>query len=75
MAPMQALQVATLTSAELIERTHDLGRLAPGCLGESSACGRPHGRHLSQDVRFVMKDGEIYLSDRTLSAASDAPSG
>src|SRR5690349_9070104 len=34
MTPMQALQAATMTSAELIDRGHELGRLAPGYLAD-----------------------------------------
>ena len=62
MTPMQALQAATLTSAELIDRTHDLGRLAPGYLADVIAVpGDPSGDiTLTQDVRFVMKDGEVH---------------
>ena len=31
---MQALQAATLTSADLVERAHDLGQLTPGYLAD-----------------------------------------
>ena len=34
MTPMWAPQAATVTSADLIERSHDLGRLAPGYLAD-----------------------------------------
>ena len=63
MTPTQALQAATLTSAELIERSHDLGRLAPGYLADIIAVpGEPTTDiTVTQDVRFVMKDGHIHL--------------
>ena len=63
MTPTQALQAATLTSAELIERSHDLGRLAPGYLADIVAVpGDPTTDiTVTQDVRFVMKDGHIHL--------------
>jgi imidazolonepropionase-like amidohydrolase len=63
MTPMQALQAATITSAELIGRTHDLGRLAPGYLADLIAVpGDPSADITTlQDVRFVMKDGQIHL--------------
>jgi imidazolonepropionase-like amidohydrolase len=63
MTPTQALQAATLTSAELIERGHDLGRLAPGYLADIVAVpGDPTTDiTVTQDVRFVMKDGHIHL--------------
>ena len=59
---MQALQAATVTSAELIEREHDLGRLAPGYLADVIAVpGDPsEDIKVTKDVRFVMKDGQIY---------------
>jgi imidazolonepropionase-like amidohydrolase len=63
MAPTQALQAATLTSAELIERSHDLGRLQAGYLADIIAVpGDPTTDiTVTQDVRFVMKDGQTHL--------------
>ena len=65
MTPMQALRAATITSAELIEREHDLGRLAPGYLADIIAVpGDPsEDIKVTKDVRFVMKDGHVYKSD------------
>ena len=62
MTPMQALQAATVTSAELIERDHDLGRLAPGYLADIIAVPGDPSKDITmtKDVRFVMKDGQIY---------------
>ena len=62
MTPMQALQAATITSAELIDRSHDLGRLAPGYLADIIAVpGDPTDDiTITEDVRFVMKDGVDY---------------
>jgi len=63
MTPMQALQAATMTSAELINREHDLGRLAPGYLADIIAVpGNPaEDITMTDDIRFVMKDGHIHL--------------
>jgi imidazolonepropionase-like amidohydrolase len=63
MTPMQALQAATMTSAELINRESDLGRLEPGYLADIIAVpGDPSADiTLTEDIRFVMKDGQIYL--------------
>jgi len=63
MTPMQALQAATMTSAELINREHDLGRLAPGYLADIIAVpGNPaEDITMTEDIRFVMKDGQIHL--------------
>ena len=62
MTPMQALQAATLTSADLIERAHDLGRIAPGYLADVIAVpGDPsEDIKVTKDVCFVMKDGQVY---------------
>lgn len=62
MSPLQSLQAATLTSAELIEREHDLGRIAAGYLADIVAVpGDPtEDIKVTKDVRFVMKDGHIY---------------
>jgi imidazolonepropionase-like amidohydrolase len=62
MTPMQALQAATMTSAELINRSHDLGRLQPGYLADIIAVpGDPaEDITMTEDVRFVMKDGAVY---------------
>jgi imidazolonepropionase-like amidohydrolase len=62
MTPLQALQAATITSAELIDMSEDLGRLAPGYLADIIAVpGDPtQNIELTQNVRFVMKDGRIY---------------
>jgi len=63
MTPMQALQAATMTSAELINRQDDLGRLAPGYLADIIAVpGNPADDiTMTEDVRFVMKDGQVHL--------------
>jgi imidazolonepropionase-like amidohydrolase len=62
MTAMQAIQAATITSAELIDRSHDLGQIAPGYLADVIAVrGDPSGDiDLVQDVRFVMKDGVVF---------------
>ena len=62
MTPMQALEAATTTSAELIEREDDLGRLAPGYLADVIAVAGDPSEDITttEDVRFVMKDGQIY---------------
>ena len=59
---MQALQAATVTASELIERDHDLGRLEAGSLADVVAVpGDPsEDIAVTKDVRFVMKDGHVY---------------
>jgi imidazolonepropionase-like amidohydrolase len=62
MTPMQALHAATVVSAELIQADHELGRLAPDYLADIIAVpGDPsEDINVTQDVRFVMKDGVVY---------------
>jgi imidazolonepropionase-like amidohydrolase len=50
-------------SADLIERSDDLGRLAPGHLADVIGVpGDPTADiTCTQDVRFVMKDGQVHL--------------
>lgn len=61
MTPMQAVQAATVTSAELIG-ADDRGRLTPGLLADIIAVPGDPSKDINslQDVRFVMKDGRIY---------------
>src|SRR5690242_12943467 len=62
MTPMEALRAATVTSAELIERDDELGRLEPGYLADIVAVPGDPSEDITttQDVRFVMKDGQIH---------------
>jgi imidazolonepropionase-like amidohydrolase len=61
MTPMQALQAATITSAALIN-VDDRGRLEAGLLADIIAVPGDPSKDITvtQDVRFVMKDGQIY---------------
>ena len=54
-----------MTSAELINRQDDLGRLAPGYLADIIAVpGNPaEDITMTEDVRFVMKDGVVYAGE------------
>jgi imidazolonepropionase-like amidohydrolase len=61
MTPMQALQAATVASAELID-VDDRGRLEAGLLADIVAVPGDPSRDITttQDVRFVMKGGRVY---------------
>jgi imidazolonepropionase-like amidohydrolase len=65
MTPAQAIRAATVTSAELIAMDDELGRIAPGYLADLIAVpGDPtQDITLTQDVRFVMKDGQVFRND------------
>ena len=53
-----------MTSAELINRSHDLGRLEAGYLADIIAVpGDPSADiTTTADVRFVMKDGVVHAA-------------
>jgi imidazolonepropionase-like amidohydrolase len=61
MTPMEALRAATTKSAELID-VDDRGRIAEGLLADLVAVpGDPSTDiTVTQDVRFVMKGGQVY---------------
>jgi len=61
MTPMQAVRAATVMGAELIG-VDDRGRLAAGLLADIIAVPGDPSQDITttQDVRFVMKDGQIY---------------
>ena len=65
MTPLQAIRAATTVSAELID-VDDRGRLEAGLLADViGVAGRP-ARPTSastEQVRFVMKGGEVYRND------------
>jgi imidazolonepropionase-like amidohydrolase len=63
MTPVQAIRAATMTSAELIAREDELGRLAPGYLADMIAVAGDPSTDITrlQQIRFVMKDGQTYV--------------
>jgi imidazolonepropionase-like amidohydrolase len=67
MTPMQALQAATMTSAELIDRSDQLGRLRAGYLADIIAVPGDPSADITvlDDVTFVMKDGVVYSTSES----------
>jgi imidazolonepropionase-like amidohydrolase len=61
MAPLQAIQAATVTAAEALGRSSDVGAIAVGRFGDLIAVkGDPLADIASlQSVAFVMKGGEV----------------
>ena len=62
LSPMDALRAATINSAALINREHDLGRIEAGYLADLIAVpGNPADDiTVTEDIRFVMKAGLVY---------------
>jgi len=62
MSPMQAIQAATVADADLLGVSAKLGSISAGKLADIIAVqGDPLANiRLLEDVRFVMKDGQIY---------------
>ena len=66
MSPLEAIQAATINAAELLDWPADVGQVAAGYYADLIAVrGNPLDdvREL-EDVRFVMKGGEVYKSER-----------
>ncbi len=61
MTPMQAIQAATVTAAEALGRSEDVGAIAPGRFGDLIAVAGDPLTDVStlQSVAFVMKGGEV----------------
>ncbi|HEY6191861.1 MAG TPA: amidohydrolase family protein [Bacteroidota bacterium] len=65
MTPMQAIKAATSAAADLLEMNGKLGEISPGALADLVAVqGDPlQDITLLEQVRFVMKDGKVFLND------------
>ena len=65
MTPMQAIQAATSRAAELLERSGQLGVIAPGAYADVVGVdGDPLANiKLLENVGFVMKDGKIFRNE------------
>jgi imidazolonepropionase-like amidohydrolase len=71
--PMEAIQMATVHSAELIGITDDVGTLAAGKWADIiGVAGNPlEDITLLEDVRFVMKGGKVYKSSVALNRTTN----
>src|SRR6266403_2259863 len=66
MTPMQAIQSATSNAADLLGKSNLLGSLQPGKYADVIAVsGNPlEDIRVLENVKFVMKEGEIYKQER-----------
>lgn len=62
MTPMQAIQAATSSAADLLGRSNEIGSIKPGKLADLIAVAGDPLQDVShlEDVAFVMKDGKVY---------------
>jgi len=65
MTPMQAIQAATSRAAELLDRTGQLGVIAPGAYADVIAVeGDPLADiKVLENVGFVMRDGKVFKNE------------
>ena len=65
MTPMQAIQSATIVAADLLERAGDFGVIEPGKYADIIAVAGDPLKNVAEleQVRFVMKGGEVYRND------------
>ena len=62
MTPMQAIQAATSSAADLLGRSNEIGSIEPGKYADIIAVAGDPTRNVSllENVQFVMKDGTVY---------------
>ena len=60
LTPMQAIQTATITAAELLEQEGKIGEIKPGAFADIIAVKKDPTKNIEalQDVSWVMKDGK-----------------
>jgi imidazolonepropionase-like amidohydrolase len=65
MSPMQAIQSATSRAAEMLDRSGEIGVLAPGAYADVVAVSGDPLKDVNElkRVRFVMKDGTVYKDE------------
>ena len=63
MTPMQAIQAATSSAADLLGRSKELGSIQPGKYADVIAVAGDPIQDIRQleDVKFVMKEGKVYV--------------
>jgi imidazolonepropionase-like amidohydrolase len=67
MAPMEAIQSATLRAAEMLDRKGELGAVSPGAYADIVAVSGDPLNNIEElkKVKFVMKGGTVYKDEIT----------
>ncbi len=65
MTPLEAIQAATIRAAELLDKTNDIGEVAPGKFADLTAVKGDPLRDITvmEQVVFVMKGGAVIKHD------------
>lgn len=65
MTPMQAIQSATISAADLIGKANQIGSIKEGKFADLIAVDRDPLSNLSEleNIKFVMKDGKVYKNE------------
>jgi imidazolonepropionase-like amidohydrolase len=65
MSPMDAIRSATVSAAEMLDMTGQIGVIAPGAFADVVAVSGDPLRDVKElgRVRFVMKGGQVYKND------------
>ena len=61
LTPIQAIQTATITAAELLDQTGKIGEIIPGAFADIIALKQDPIKNISalQNINWVMKDGKV----------------
>ena len=66
LTPLQAIQTATTTAAELLEQQGSIGEIIPGAFADIIAVKTDPTKDVKvlQDVKWVMKEGVVYKTEK-----------
>ena len=74
MTPMQAIQAATSSAADLLGHSKEVGSIKPGKIADLVAVSRDPLQDISvlENVEFVMKDGVVYKHPKSDACSAQA---
>jgi len=74
MTPMQAIQAATSSAADLLGHSKEVGSIKPGKFADLVAVSRDPLQDISvlENVEFVMKDGVVYKHPKSDACSAQA---
>jgi imidazolonepropionase-like amidohydrolase len=74
MTPMQAIQAATSSAADLLGHSKEVGSIKPGKFADMVAVSRDPLQDISvlENVEFVMKDGVVYKHPKSVACSAQS---